>query len=105
MQSKISFRSSSISFTPSSGAGFPGVSEVGCYYALVALPVYQFLMYRWAYRMILWTRCLGRVSNLDLPLTPTHLDLDGTVRIYLRRLIALMLIAFAGSLMVFAPKS
>ena len=29
-------------------------------------------MYRWGFRMVVWTRFLWQVSNLDLLLTPTH---------------------------------
>jgi len=47
---------------------------VGYYYAFVALPIFQFLMYRWAYRMVVFTRFLWQVSKLDLLLTPTHPD-------------------------------
>ena len=59
--SKISFQSGNTWFAPTPGAGFPGFSWVGYYYALVALPVFQFLMYRWAYRMVVWTRFLWQV--------------------------------------------
>lgn len=69
--SKTSLQSGSTWFVPSPDAGF---SVAGYYYALVALPIFQFLMYRWAYRMIVWTRFLWRVSNFDLLLTPAHPD-------------------------------
>jgi hypothetical protein len=51
-----------------------GLSSVGYYYAFVALPIFQFLMYRWAFGMIVWTKFLWQVSRLDLFLTPTHPD-------------------------------
>jgi hypothetical protein len=47
---------------------------VGYYYALVAMPMFQFLMYRWAFRMFVWTRLLWQIARLDLKLTPTHPD-------------------------------
>jgi hypothetical protein len=50
------------------------LSRVGYYYALVSLPIYQFLIYRWAFRMVVWTTFLWQVSKLDLFLTPTHPD-------------------------------
>jgi hypothetical protein len=46
---------------------------LGYYYALVSLPIFQFLTYRWAFRMVVWTRFLWQVSKLDF-LTPTHPD-------------------------------
>jgi len=68
---KSTLQSGSTWFEPSSTVG---LSPVGYYYALVCLPIFQFLMYRWAFRMVLWTRFLWRVSKLDLFLTPTHPD-------------------------------
>jgi hypothetical protein len=55
-------------------SGTLGLSPVGYYYALVALPIFQFLVYRWGYRMVVWTRFLWHISKLDLLLTPTHPD-------------------------------
>ena len=72
--SKMSLQSGSTWFAPTPGTG---LSLVGYYYAFVALPIFQFLMYRWAYRMIVWTRFLWRVSKLDLLLTPAHPDGSG----------------------------
>ena len=46
----------------------------GCWYALVSLPIYQFLVYRWLWRTFIWSRFLRRVSKLDLQLIPTHPD-------------------------------
>jgi hypothetical protein len=69
--SKTSLQSGSTWFEPSSTVG---LSPVGYYYALVSLPIFQFLMYRWAFRMVVWTRFLWQVSKLDLFLTPTHPD-------------------------------
>jgi hypothetical protein len=68
--SGTSFQSGSTWFAPSS-AGF---SPVGYYYAFVSIPIFQFLMYRWAFRIVVWTRLLWQISNLDLLLTPTHPD-------------------------------
>ena len=69
--SKTSLQSGSTWFEPSSTVG---LSPVGYYYALICLPIFQFLMYRWAFRMVVWTRFLWQVSKLDLFLTPTHPD-------------------------------
>jgi hypothetical protein len=69
--SNTSLQSGSTWFEPSSTVG---LSPVGYYYALVSLPIFQFLMYRWAFRMVVWTRFLWQVAKLDLFLTPTHPD-------------------------------
>jgi len=41
-------------------------------YALAALPIFQFLVYRWLRRTSIWYRFLGRVSKLDLHPIPTQ---------------------------------
>jgi hypothetical protein len=69
--SKTSLQSGNMWYESS---GTLGLSPVGFYYAFVALPIFQFLVYRWGYRMFLWTRFLWHVSKLDLLLTPTHPD-------------------------------
>jgi hypothetical protein len=49
-------------------------SLAGYWYALVALPIFQFLVYRWLWRTFIWYKFLRRVSKLDLQLVPTHPD-------------------------------
>ncbi|MDM9384974.1 hypothetical protein QUB80_30415 [Chlorogloeopsis sp. ULAP01] len=49
----------------------------GWWYALLSLPIYQFLLYRWLWRFLLWFRFLWRISRLHLQLVPTHADLAG----------------------------
>jgi hypothetical protein len=138
--SKASLQGGSTWFAPAPGAGF---SVVGYYYAFVSLPIFQFLMFRWGFRMFVWTRFLRQVASLDLLLTPIHPDgagglaflgkgavafgvivfalssvasaaiasrilfggatLEEFEMIY-AALIVLVLIVFAGPLLVFAPK-
>ena len=49
----------------------------GIWYVFMSIPFYQFLIYRWIYRMVLWIRFLYRVSRLDLVVYATHPDLAG----------------------------
>ena len=42
----------------------------GWWYALVSIPTFQLLTYRWLWRIIIWTRFLWRMSRLDLQLVP-----------------------------------
>jgi hypothetical protein len=49
-------------------------SPAGYWYAFVSIPVYQFLAYRWVFRIFIWARFLWQVSRLDLHLVPTHPD-------------------------------
>ena len=49
----------------------------GRWYAYVSIPMFQFLLYRWYFRLFVWFLFLWRVSRLDLRLTPTHPDRAG----------------------------
>jgi hypothetical protein len=46
----------------------------GWWFALVSLPVFQFLLLRWYFRIAVWVRFLWHVSRLRLDLAPTHPD-------------------------------
>jgi hypothetical protein len=43
----------------------------------VSLPIFQFLMLRWYFRLFIWMRFLRQVSRIDLSLVPTHPDRVG----------------------------
>ena len=53
------------------------LSLAGWWYVAVGLPIYQFLLGRWLWRMVIWWWLLWRLSRLDLRLTPVHPDLAG----------------------------
>jgi hypothetical protein len=53
------------------------LSLAGGWYAYVSLPLYQFLLVRWYYRVFIWTRFLWQVSRINLSLVPTHPDRVG----------------------------
>jgi hypothetical protein len=50
------------------------LSLAGSWYLYVALPVTQFLLLRWYYRLFVWARFLWQVSRIKLRLVPTHPD-------------------------------
>ncbi len=54
-----------------------GLSMAGRCYIWLSLPIFQFMLIRWYYRLLLWSRFLWRVSRLDLDLTPAHPDRAG----------------------------
>ena len=58
--------------TPS--AGGPKLSLAGMWYGYVSLPVFQFLLLRWYFRIFIWARFLWQVSRIKLSLIPTHPD-------------------------------
>jgi hypothetical protein len=51
------------------------LTSAGIWYAYVSLPIFQFLLLRWYYRLYIWIRFLWQVSRLELSLVPTHPDL------------------------------
>jgi hypothetical protein len=50
------------------------LSPAGYWFVYFSLPLYQFLVFRWLFRIFIWTRFLWQVSRLDLRLLPTHPD-------------------------------
>ena len=46
----------------------------GVWYGYVSLPLFQFLLMRWYFRIFIWTRFLWQVTRLELDLIPTHPD-------------------------------
>jgi hypothetical protein len=50
------------------------LTPAGWWGALVSVPLVQFLLLRWYFRLFVWARFLWQVSRLDLKLEPTHPD-------------------------------
>ena len=53
----------------------PGLSLAGWWFTVVSTPFFRFLLFRWAWRMGLWTLFLWRTSKIGLRLVATHGDL------------------------------
>ena len=53
------------------------LSLSGMWFGYVSLPIFQFLMLRWYFRIFIWMRFLCQVSRIDLSLVPTHPDRVG----------------------------
>ena len=68
-------------------AGWPGgpvggiwrPSLAGWWLGLVSLPVFQFLLLRWYFRLFIWARFLWQVSRIELRLMPMHPDRCGGI--------------------------
>ncbi|MEM5328464.1 hypothetical protein VSR34_17995 [Paraburkholderia sp. JHI2823] len=60
---------------PSSGG--LTLSHAGLWYAFISVPIFQFLLIRWYFRLFIWTRLLWQVSRIELSLLPTHPDRVG----------------------------
>jgi hypothetical protein len=84
-------------YTPEAGGG---MTPAGYWYALVSLPIFQFLLYRWIYRMIVWARFLRALTTLDLKLVPTHPDGAGGLGFLGKACIPFGVILFALSAVV-----
>lgn len=63
-------------YTVPNASGFD-LSLAGIWYGYVSIPVFQFLLIRWFFRVCIWMRFLWKVSRLELNLTPTHPDRVG----------------------------
>jgi hypothetical protein len=64
-------------FSAAGDHGFGSLTPAGWWQALVSVPVFQFLLVRWYFRMFIWARFLWQVSRLELRLLPTHPDRVG----------------------------
>jgi len=53
------------------------LSLTGIWFVWVSLPIFQFLLVRWFFRIFIWARFLWQVSRIDLSLVPTHPDRVG----------------------------
>ena len=54
--------------------GSPTLTLPGFWFFWVSNPIIQFLLLRWLYRLLIWTRFLWQVSRIPLSLMPTHPD-------------------------------
>lgn len=71
----IAFDTATWYATPSSeGTKF---SLAGIWYGYLSLPIFQFLLCRWYFRLFIWARFLWQVSRIDLNLMPMHPDRVG----------------------------
>jgi hypothetical protein len=58
-------------------AGAVELTRAGWWYLLVSTPIFQFLLFRWYFRVFIWARFLWRVSRIELKLMPLHPDRNG----------------------------
>jgi hypothetical protein len=73
------------------------LSDAGYWYAIVALPIYQFIILRWGYRIVVWGRFLAALARMDLRLAPTHPDEAGGIAFLGRTIVPFGAIGFALS--------
>jgi hypothetical protein len=70
------------------------------WYGFVSLPLFQFLLCRWYFRLFIWTRFLWQVSRIELSLIPTHPDRVGGLGFLANTAYAFAVLAVAHGTMV-----
>lgn len=72
----------------------------GMWYGYVSLPIFQFLLIRWYFRLFIWARFLWQVSRIELSLIPTHPDRVGGLGFLANTVYAFAVIALAHGAML-----
>jgi hypothetical protein len=57
------------------GDGSNALTLAGGWFSIVSMPIFRFLLLRWAWRMFMWSLFLWRVSRVHLYLVATHADM------------------------------
>jgi hypothetical protein len=57
----------------------PHLTLPGYWYAFISIPIMQFVILRWYFRVVIWSGLLWRVSRLNLRLLPAHPDGAGGI--------------------------
>ena len=78
--------------------GNASLSFAGWWYVLISAPVFQFILFRWIWRFLIWAGFLRRLSRLPLALHTTHPDLSGGLGILglTQQTFAIVFVAFAA---------
>lgn len=79
------------------------LSLAGVWYGYVSLPLFQFLLCRWYFRLFIWTRFLWQVSRIKLSLIPTHPDRLGGLGFLSKTAYAFALLVVAHGVMLAGP--
>jgi hypothetical protein len=69
----------------------------GAWYACVSLPLLQFLIFRWLYRLTIWWKVMHGMARLDLKIFPAHPDRRGGLAFMGDSVQAFAILAFAMS--------
>jgi hypothetical protein len=87
--------------TPSAGGST--LSLAGIWFGILSLPLFQFLLVRWYFRLFIWARFLWHVSRIELSLVPTHPDRLGGLGFLSKTVHAFTLLAVAHGAMLAGP--
>ena len=75
-------------------SGGQHLSPAGWWLVYVSLPLFQFILFRWYFRLFVWVRFLWQVARCELSLVPTHPDRAGGLGF-----LSLTVVAFAPVLL------
>lgn len=75
-------------------------TRAGRWYALVAVPMFRFVLLVWLWRFVLWCLLLWRLSRLDLLLDAAHPDGSGGLLLLGEAQARFVVITVAGSILV-----
>jgi hypothetical protein len=70
------------------------------WYGYVSLPIFQFLLLRWYFRLFIWARFIWQVSRIELCLVPTHPDRVGGLGFLSSTVYALIPLAMAHGVLL-----
>ena len=87
---------------PAPGGGYR-LSPAGLWYGYVSLPLFQFLLVRWYFRIFIWARFLWQVARIPLALVPTHPDRVGGLGFLSNTVFAFTPLAVAHGAIVAGP--
>ena len=79
------------------------LSLAGMWYGYVSLPIFQFLLVRWYFRLFIWTRFLWQVARIELNLVPTHPDRVGGLSFLSDAVYAYAVLAVAQGALLAGP--
>ena len=71
------------------------LSLAGFWYGYVSVPIFQFLLCRWYFRLFIWARFLWQVSRIELSLVATHPDQAGGLSFISGQIYAFSVLAVA----------
>ena len=71
------------------------LSLAGLWYSYVSVPIFQFLLCRWYFRLFIWARFLWQVSRIELSLVATHPDQAGGLSFVSGQIYAFSVLAVA----------
>jgi hypothetical protein len=75
----------------------------GVWYGCVSMPLFQFLLCRWYFRLFVWARFLWQVSRIQLKLVPIHPDRVGGLSFLAESSLAFTPLAVAHGAMLAGP--